>query len=246
MTHFIRTITVFTLLVCTLTAQAGECFYVLVFGAQTVPSNPSYSHSFATFVRASWPGDAPCPDNPALETQTISWLPATLTIRTYALRPECGNNVDLHPTIRWCQCNDMRISLWGAYRICPDLYCRAAKQVELLNSGQVRYKALDTGYQSDNVSNCIHAASSIVSGFRLRVASPGWGETASFAILRRYEPQILDDRQPYPWVGSALGLDEYPIIYRDWQSPYSGAIGPLYRVVGGERNLQATYGPPSR
>ena len=60
----------------------------------------------------------------------------------------------------------------GPYRIDAELYCRAVRQVALLESGQVLYKANDVGYPSDRVSNCIHAVSSISEGYRLRVASP--------------------------------------------------------------------------
>src|SRR5207249_1507898 len=111
------------------------------------------------------------------------------------------------------------------YRICPELYFLAQKQVGLLQSGQVRYKAIDTGYPSDQVTNCIHALSSVVDGYRLRVASPGWGEIASYAVLKRYERYVSDRSAVEPWVSSALGLNAYPIIYRDWQSPRSGAFG---------------------
>jgi hypothetical protein len=35
-------------------------------------------------------------------------------------------------------------------------------QLALLNSGQVRYKAADTGYRTNRVSNCTHAVSHTV------------------------------------------------------------------------------------
>ena len=108
-------------------------------------------------------------------------------------------------------------------------------------------EAVDSGRPTDKVSNCIHALSSVVDGYRLRVASPGWGEVASYAILKRMDPYIVNCNQVHPWVGSALGLDQYPIIYRDWQAPRSGGIivGPINRLLGGDRNLQPSYGPPS-
>ena len=94
--------------------------------------------------------------------------------------------------------------------------------------------------------HCIHAISYIAQGLRLRVASPGWGEVASFAVLQRLRPWIVDRRQTHAWVGTALGLDAYPLIYRDWHRPVSGAIlGPVYRLLGGERGQQATFGPPA-
>src|SRR6202022_3434320 len=102
---------------------------------------------------------------------------------------------------------NQRVSLWGPYQIDRDLFERAVRQIRLLDSGQVLYKANDTGYRVDHVSNCIHAVSSIVEGIRLRVGSPGWGETASYAVLVRFQPWVIDHDRVHPWVGSALGLD---------------------------------------
>jgi hypothetical protein len=76
--------------------------------------------------------------------------------------------------------------------------------------------------------------------------TPGWGETASYYVLQELEEWVPRPDVTHPWVGSALGLDHYPIIYRDYQNPRSGIGGGLYRVLGGERNLKATYGPPVR
>jgi hypothetical protein len=234
-------------LACTGAARAGEDFYLLMFGSQRVPANPNFSHSFATFVRVVWEGDGPCPQNPTIEANTISWLPTNMKVRVWALHPECGHNFELHETIRWCLCNDMRVSVWGAYRICPELYYRALRRKANLESGQIDYKANDFGYESDDVTNCIHAISTIVEGPRFRIGSPGWGETASYYILKEMEPWVLQPGCTHPWVGSALGLDQYPIIYRDYTAPRSGALrGPIRRLFGGERDLQPTYGPPVR
>jgi hypothetical protein len=228
-------------------AHAGEAYYLLMFGSQRVPANPNYSHTFATFVRAKWVGDGPCPNNPTLEAHTISWLPQSLVIKAWKLRPECGANFELQTTLDYALDNQERVSLWGPYQVEGDLYQRALQQLALLASGQVQYKANDVGHRSDRVSNCIHAVSSVAEGTRLRVATPGWGQTASFAVLGRFRPWVIDKRQVHAWVGSALGLDEYPIIYRDWAPPLSGGIiGPIYRALGGERNLRPTYGPPLR
>jgi hypothetical protein len=240
-------IATFLLIACGGATEAGEAHYLLMFGSQRVPADPDYSHSFATFVRASWPGDEPCPVAPLLEAHTISWLPANGKVRTLALLPECGRNYGLHETMRFCLDNDMRVSLWGAYRMEPELYRRAVNQVTLLNSGRVRYKANDMLYRSNEVSNCIHAVSSISEGYRLRVGSPGWGQTASYYVLLELEPWVLQPGCTHPWVGSALGLDQYPLIYRDYQNPRSGTFaGPINRLLGRDRNIFPSYGPPQR
>jgi hypothetical protein len=226
-------------------ARAGEAYYLLMFGSQRIPNNPNYAHSFATFVRVRWAGNGPCCTPFLLESHTISWLPANLKIRVNALLPECGKNFDPHTTLRYVLGNKERVSLWGPYPIEKCLYDRALERIVELNSGRVKYKADDAGYNSARVSNCIHAISTTVGGRRVRVLSPGWGETASYTILRRMERWILDDTYPDYRISSALGLDAYPIIYRDAiTNPRSGFFGPLYRLGGGERSLIATYGPP--
>jgi hypothetical protein len=230
----------------TASAQAGEEYYLLMFGSQRVPANPNYSHTLATFVKATWLGDGPCPVNPTLEAHTISWLPANLKIRTNALLPECGHNFDLHQSLDFAYATDQRVSLWGPYRIHPELYHRALARKAELESGRVQYKANDFGYRSNRVSNCIHAVSSIVEGPKLRIGSPGWGQSASYFVLLELERWVISD-ETVPWVGSALDLDRHPIIYRDWKNPRSNAVfGPIYRLLGGERNIRATYGPPNR
>lgn len=227
------------------TLCAGEDFFLIMFGSQRVPSEARYSHTFASFVRATWEGDCPCPFNATLEEHTISWLPCSGEVRPWAVHPEIGRNFGLHETIRWCIARDMRISIWGAYRIDRELHDRAIAQIHLLRSGQVRYKCVDSLYPTDRASNCIHAVGSISQGTRLRVVSPGWGEPASFLVLKEFQRWICDPQTTHPWVGSALGLDEYCLIYRDYHRPRSGAIsGPVFRLLGSERDLQATKGPP--
>ena len=225
-------------------AFAGEAHYVFVFGSQRVRNDPDYSHTFATFVKASWAGDGPLCLPAHFETHTISWLPANMIIRTRALLPEPGHNFGLHETIRYVLDNRERVSLWGPFPICPDLYRRALERKAQLESGTVRYKANDIGRFNDRVSNCIHAVSHAMGGLPLTVFVPGWGEVASYAVLLRMRRWILDDT-PQFWLVSSLSLDQYPIIYRGTERPRSGAIlGPIYRLFGSERCLRATYGAP--
>jgi hypothetical protein len=226
-------------------ARADDCYYVLVFGSQLPEPDPNYSHSWATFVRAS--GNAPtC----VIESHTISWLPRTLEVHLRKLHPEPGVNLELRPTIVWALDNHMRISLWGPYQVDRDLYCRSRRQFALLESGRVRYKAMDAGSESDRVSNCIHAVTSMTGGYRVRVLSPGWGETASFYIARRMQPWIIDPSRRHDWLLTALGLDGDPLIRRDLVNPRTGAVWSAVRAVGGRggsagRGILAPAGSPA-
>jgi len=194
-------------------ADPGESYYLLVFGSQREPNEPKYAHTFGTFVKVIDSG--PCA-RMHLESHTISWLPTTMDVRVRALLPEEGHNFELHHTIRWALDNGERVSLWGPYRIDRELYCKALDQIARLQSGKIKYKAVDSGYPNSRVSNCIHALSGVTSYLlRPRIASPGWGEIASSLVKDRFEPHILNGAQIYPWVADALGLHQYPIIYRD-------------------------------
>jgi hypothetical protein len=211
--------------------RADDYYYVMVFGSQRIPAEARYSHSFALFVRAT--GQGRCAASYRLEGHLISWMPQALEIRLWALVPECGQNLDLNSTFRWVLASNQRISMWGPYPIDADLYQRALRQTTLLESGEVRYKAIDAGYRADRACNCIHAITSITEGTRLRVHSPNFGETASYYITREMEPWILDTTHSYDWVANRLGLSAYPIVHRNLDNPRSGVVwGALKRVVG--------------
>ena len=214
-------------------APADEFYYVVMFGSQTSPTDPNTSHTFATFVRAS--GEGPCPTAYIVEDCfTISWLPTSLKVRTRALLPECGHNFDLHETMRYVLSEGERVSMWGPYRIDQELYDNAVRQVGVLESGQVRYKALDSGYPTDRVSNCIHAAGSVTGGSRVRVLSPWFGVTASWVVLQTYRPHVLDTDQTHEWVYAYLGLDAYAITRRDFDpNPRAGPVRSAFQSAFG-------------
>jgi hypothetical protein len=196
--------------------RAGEDYFMLMFSAQRTPNEPDYSHSFATFVRVTWPDSCPWPGFFRYDPQTISWLPANRDVRCLAICPETGCNFDLHTTIKTCLDNGSRVTMWGPYRIQPELYHRAMQEIALLESGQVKYKAIDGRRLDGRVCNCSHALSSVVDGPKLTVASPGWGDVASRYLLNhKFKPWIIDPDRVYPSVFSAIGLDYFPVIRAD-------------------------------
>ena len=194
-------------------ARAGERYYMIIFGAERGVFEPQYTHSWGVFVRAC--GEGPCPESYRLEAYVISWLPQTMEIRLLALRPEPGWNVELHRTIRWALGTGQEVAKWGPYEIDRELFCRAVRQSRRLSAGPELYKAVDTGYDSTQVSNCIHVLDDLRQGGRLRVGSPGWGFVASYIITLRLEPWIIDSCKTHEWVAARLGLGCYPIQDRD-------------------------------
>ena len=210
-------------------AHAHE-YFVLMFGSQRSLVAPNDTHSFATFVKVTRMGPQSC-DGAMLEAHTISWLPANLKMRVAALLPEAGHNYDLPMTFAFAQRTDQRVSMWGPYPIHPELFQRALKRKAELESGKIRYKVVDTVYGDNSACNCIHAIGGMIDLPRLRVASVGFGDSASRYLLKDMEPWILS-KTPVTWISSGMELDRYPIVYHDFTPP------------GGK--LKATYGPPAR
>jgi hypothetical protein len=191
--------------------RAQETYYLAVFSYQHTENRPRYAHTFATFVKARW-----CADSCQLESFTISWLPHTVVIRPMAVLPEPGCNFDLPTTLRIAYAEGDQVSMWGPYQICLELYQRAMAQKNRLESGCVSYKAVDTGWPSRRVSNCIHAVSDIdQTRPALRIASPGWGEPASYYVTLHLLPWIVNPCQVHEWVVDALGLRTCCIRRRD-------------------------------
>jgi hypothetical protein len=216
-----------------------------MFGSQLPEPEPEYSHSWGTFVKVTFD---PCQPAPQMESFTISWLPQSLVIRLWTLHAEPGVNLDLHSTLRYVLGNHERVSMWGPYEIDEELFGLAADQLDILQSGQVRYKAIDIGRLSNRVNNCIHSLTAVVRGIQPHVFIPAWGETASFVILQEYRSWIVDREHEHYWVSSALGLDAYPIIYRTYRNPRTGTYrGAPGRLFGWNDYLNVpSYGPPAR
>ena len=204
------------LFACTCRASAApNQYFVLVFGSERDGPSMNYSHTWATFVKVT----AALPQGVILETHTISWLPENGMIRVAALLPEPGRNFNLQSTFTWALDSGQRIFMWGPYQINRDLYQRAVAQQALLESGTVRYKAIDTGRRSDRVSNCVHAVMGVPDGHRLRVTTLQWGESASALVAQELEPWLINPGQTHDWVVCALGLNRYPIIRRNLVIP---------------------------
>lgn len=212
------------------TAHAEDYYFLMVFGAQEDFPRPNQSHTFATFVHAT--AEGPCPEwFTIVECHTISWLAETMVVRTLAPCAEPGANFELHESIRWALSTCQRVSLWGPYQIEKDLYLRALRQIDVLESGRVRYKVIDLGRRIIRVSNCRHAVSGVVGTYRRRVCTLKYGETASYIVTRRMQPWIIDTEHRHDWLASALCLDQYPIIHRDLVNPHSSLFWSILKLL---------------
>ena len=205
-------------------AAAADRYFLLVFGAERPSSRAKYSHSFATFVKAS--GQGADPQTYPLECATISWIPGTGIVKVSRLMPEPGRNLDLTESLQSALGEQMKVSMWGPFAIDAELYADAVRREATLESGMVRYKAVDTAYRRERVFNCIHAISDLETrGPRLRIGRPSWGASASYFITLSLLPWTIEPRLTHDWVATRLGLDDYPIIRRDlYHNPSSHAL----------------------
>ena len=78
--------------------RGAEFYYVMVFGSQSQPKQLRYTHTWATFIKAT--GEGADPNGYALESNTISWLPETLDVKVWRPWAEPGVNLDLYQTLQ--------------------------------------------------------------------------------------------------------------------------------------------------
>jgi hypothetical protein len=202
-----------------MTAPPGERYFILVFGSQSTPKQAKYTHTWATVVKVT---GCDGQGTPTAEESTISWMPASLTIRPTSLRVEPGSNLALHFTIEEMLKHDERVSLWGPYEIGPGTYYRFNVQKQFVESGQVGYQCIDSigeAARTGKGSDCIHAVTDMDPLFgRGRYPLSYFGDSASLHIVRQLHtrPIIISPEAKHDWLLPVLGLDQYPITRRSY------------------------------
>src|SRR4051812_20251337 len=91
-------------------AAGNDVFYVIIFGSEDDPKHLKYSHTFATFIRAS--GGGGDPSGYCVTSHTISWLPRSLDVRINQVHPEPGVNLGLDDTIRFVMSQGQSVTAW--------------------------------------------------------------------------------------------------------------------------------------
>jgi hypothetical protein len=198
-------------------AAPGERYFILVFGSQSTPKRPKYTHSWATVVRVTGCDGTGAA---AVEEQTISWMPASLDIHPWSFRVEPGANLPLHFTIEEMLRNDERVSVWGPYEVGPGLAYRFAVQKAFMESGRVGYQCIDSvgeAAKSGAGCDCIHAVTDMDPLFdRNRYPLAYFGDSASRNIVLQLHtrPIIICPEADHGWLLPLLGLDKYPVERR--------------------------------
>jgi hypothetical protein len=192
-------------------AQGGERYYTMIFGSQSRPKLLQYTHTWATFIRVVGEGDDP--NGYQVYQHTISWLPASLDVRTWSLFPERGVNLDLYATLEAVYKNGESVTMWGPFENLPQVYERSLRVKEILDSGVAEYRAISTP-RNLLISDCIHAVAAVDPIFGrghyplIRVGKPASRYIARQGMTRSVFDQYQIDAS---WLVPRLGLDRYPI-----------------------------------
>jgi hypothetical protein len=197
----------------------------MIFGSQSCPKLLTYTHTWATFIRVVGEGDDP--NGYVVYQHTISWLPESLDVRTWALMPERGVNLDLYGTLNTVSKFGESVTMWGPFEMLPQVYERSLRVKEILDSGVAQYRAISTA-RNLLISDCIHAVAAVDPVFGrshyplIRIGKPASRFIARQAMMRSAFDQYQTDAF---WLIPRLGLDRYPIeVIPPQQIPKRGCL----------------------
>ena len=192
-------------------SAAEERHYVVIFGAQPSPKVVRNSHTWATFIRAV--GEGPDPAGYQVFAHTISFVPASLRVRTLALDAEPGLNLDLDGSFAYARDHGASVTAWGPFLIRPDVYRRSLEVYAAVSGGAVRYRAIDT-LANEFVADCIHAVTAVDPYFgRGHYPLIRTGKSASRYIAGQVATRNDPDRErpDETWPLAAIGLGRHPV-----------------------------------
>lgn len=185
-------------------AEAPRYFFILYAG-QSVPFRARTAHTWATGVKTV--------GGVVVETITVSWLPADGNVQPLRIRPVEGKNWSLEDTLAIMARNHCNISVWGPYEVEASRWEKAQEHRKYLESGEVRYRAIDSFNLNKEIVNCVHAVTYAhpVLDRRIqpviRVGEPGTSRLAAMYLRAGSWPGYPET---HDWILAALGVDQYP------------------------------------
>ena len=179
--------------------RADDKYYMMLFSSQSDPKEVRVSHTFAEFVKVA-------DDSRIVERHGISWMPRDLEIRPLRRLPEPGVNLSLAQTQHWAGLVGARVTMWGPFRIRPELYHMAVRQERRLNSGAASYIAMDRRYREDGTTNCIHAVSDLDQWQPPLSTGTAFGDEATVLVLNHFQRYILPTPEPTRWLTDLLNV----------------------------------------
>jgi hypothetical protein len=227
----------------------GEHYYVLVWAGQRVVPTPAYVHTFATVVHTAEPGPGQVK---VLDVHTISWLPATLDIRSLACRSEPGVNLTLEETLEYLRRNGERVSLWGPFECRTSVYRRILVQKDFLEFSGVGYQCVDNwgeAARTGNGCNCTHAITDADPEYgRANYPLIWFGDPAGEHLAQRLRERgsLLGPDVEHDEVLAALGLCGYPIRRRHFGDRLIDfpRVQPAELLFGGLLRREPRQAPP--
>lgn len=165
-------------------AHAADDYFATVFAAEAVPFEPQKTHTFVVVHRI--------PAGGIVESHHISWFPQGRRIRGITLRPEPGTNLSLEDTFAHCRDQKMRVSVWGPYRIEPELFGLMKDQRAKLDGGTVRYKPTDNLYPSNVAANCYHAIWQPIAPCRKYSGPFNCGDASGAMTVQLFRKWLID------------------------------------------------------
>jgi hypothetical protein len=192
--------------------RLADRYYILMFASQAPGNPPEESHTFAVFVRET-------PHSPTSSSfggdRIISWLPDSLPIKPFG-SPVKGRGYSLKETLTWAL-GIGKVWGWGAFEIKQELYDKATRRVDQLESGSVKYVMIDDAFGSrpNRATNCIHALSDLGITPYLLLTGMKWGRRASVSVLRYFlrNQLIIEPLTTTPAVATYCGMDGVDIIW---------------------------------
>jgi hypothetical protein len=207
--------------VVTPNCSPAERYYVTLFGGQGDFLRPRTAHTWATFVRTA----ATPAGEQVVSVDTISWLPATLNVRPWALRAETGVNLTLEQSLEFMAGRPRsRVAAFGPYEITADRYQQALAQKTLLESGAIKYHSLGLFGRRSDVMHCIDGVTRIDARWEDEASPSRWyGVTGTRQAARAAARSgvILNPSVTHPWLLHRLNTDGYDLKAR--------RLGPLVR-----------------
>jgi hypothetical protein len=203
-----------------------ERYFLIFFGSEDRLRRPQYTHTWATLVRIRAPDAGPggvatpgCLD-PALDVQTISWLPVKGCIDARSRAVEPGRNYELHETMRFALGTNQSVAYWGPYEVWHGFAHRFTVQKQFLDSGAIGYQCIDSWGEAarlGNGSDCIHAVTDMDPVYpRWGYPLAYYGKAGTARVVRRFmhSPIWYDPELTHDWLMPRLGMCAYPLEKR--------------------------------
>ena len=217
-------------------APPGERYFIIVYGSQSTPKEPKYTHTWMTIVRTGAATEAS--PGTILEHHTISWMPETLDIRTKNFAIEPGVNLGWKKSLDVMFGLGERVSVWGPFEIRPGVYQKGVMQKNFMESGLMGYQCIDTIGEAARTGlgcNCVHAITDADARVgRAQYLLTRYGESASERIVEHLHMAdlVLAPGVTHDWIIQDLGIEQYPIVRRPYiRRPVKELIDRIYTLV---------------